>query len=569
MPAKIGAVLAVAVAATVGAADVATAASRYVPDPVEFSAAVPRRSFTDAGASRTVTTPVVRPGKRFNVVGLRWRGGPIERLTLRTRRNRGSWSRWVAVATGSDDGPDRATREARRTTRSSDPVWAGQADQVQARIAGARGARALRLSFVNTTGTATALDRMETRVRRLGATAADTSQPAIVPRAAWASDKCPPRAAPDYGDVQIAFIHHTVSTNSYGPEDSAAMVLGICRYHRNTNGWNDIGYNFLVDRYGTIFEGRAGGIGEAVVGAQAQGYNTVSTGIASLGTFSTEGQTPAGLAAIARLLSWKLAVHGIPPTGRVQVTSAGGSTNRYPAGSRPTFERISGHRDGDATACPGDGLYAQLPTLRAMISPGPPRAGTSTNAARERRNIPYGSKAVLRMSLAAGPSPLGDRPIDVQVLGSSGWRTSHTVRTDGGGNAITRMRLSINRKVRARFGGASGLLPSSSPALAFGVRPLVTAAVGAAGRQSFARRSLVPITAKVQPRKAAAIVTVKRRTAAGALVRVVRRTTKLRRGKLATAMRFRRTGAYRLRVSVRPDSRNLSARSKSISFRVE
>ena len=88
------------------------------------------------------------------------------------------------------------------------------------------------------------------------------------------SDKCPPRADPVYGEVQLAFIHHTVTANEYGPEDSAAMVLGICRYHRNTNGWNDIGYNFLVDRYGKIFEGRAGGIDEAVVGAQAQGYNS-------------------------------------------------------------------------------------------------------------------------------------------------------------------------------------------------------------------------------------------------------------------------------------------------------
>jgi uncharacterized protein with LGFP repeats len=111
----------------------------------------------------------------------------------------------------------------------------------------------------------------------------------------------------------MAFIHHTVSANDYGPGDSAAMVRAICRYHRNSNGWNDIGYQFLVDKYGTIFEGRAGGIDQAVVGAQAQGYNTQSTGISSLGTFSTTGQSEAGLGALARLLSWKLALHGVAP----------------------------------------------------------------------------------------------------------------------------------------------------------------------------------------------------------------------------------------------------------------
>ena len=75
-------------------------------------------------------------------------------------------------------------------------------------------------------------------------------------------------------------MHHTVTTNDYGPEDSAGIVLGIARYHRDSNGWNDLGYNFLVDKYGQVFEGRAGGIDAPVIGAQAQGYNSVSTGIA-------------------------------------------------------------------------------------------------------------------------------------------------------------------------------------------------------------------------------------------------------------------------------------------------
>ncbi len=568
------AVLATTLAALAVWAAPALSSGRHVPDPVEFETAVPAAVAPTAppavrSAQRSVSG-VVRPGRRFNLVGLGWRGGRLDSLGLRVRREGGTWSRWVAVATDSGDAPDRGSREARHARRNSDPMWAGQADEVQLSLSGGRQVRDLRLRFVNTTGTATPAARLRTRQRRIapGAVAADTAQPAIVPREQWASDKCPPRADPVYGAVKLAFIHHTVSANEYGPEDSAAMVLGICRYHRNGNGWNDIGYNFLVDRYGTIFEGRAGGIADAAIGAQAQGYNSSSTGIASLGTFSSDGQTPAGLAAIARLLSWKLALHGVPPTGKVEVVSQGGSTNRYPAGSTPVFERISGHRDGNATACPGSGLYAQLPQLRAMVDPGPPRASTQTIASRQRPNITYGSKAVLRVSLGAGGvppgtpvSPLGGKRVDIQMLGRLGWRTNHSVKTDVAGKAETQMRLSLNRRVRARFRGEPGLLPSSSTSLKVGVRPLLTVGAQVAGKR-------VRVTGTVRPKKATAILTLKRRTPRGRLVRVSRRTVKLRGGNLLSDLRLPRPAAYRLRLSVLTDARNLSARSEVAEFRV-
>jgi hypothetical protein len=558
----------------VAAAGPAQAEGRYVPDPVEFERAVPAPA--QAGgppavrAARSAVSRVVRPGKRFNLVGLGWRSGSIRSLSFRVRRTGGRWTRWVAVSADSDDAPDPQSREARRARHSSSPLWAGQADELQVALTAGPSVRDLRLHFVNSTGTATPAARRQTQAAaaRDRAKKADTSQPAIVPREQWASDKCPPRADPVYGAVNMAFIHHTVSANEYGPADSAAMVLGICRYHRNGNGWNDIGYNFLVDRYGTIFEGRAGGIAEAVVGAQAQGYNSTSTGIASLGTFSNAGQTPAGLAAIARVLSWKLAVHGVPPTGKVEVLSQGGSTNRFGAGSRPVFNRISGHRDGNATACPGDGLYAQLPQLRTMVDPGAPRAATQTVASRQRRNITYGSKALLRVSLGAGGvppgtpvSPLGGRRVDIQVLGRYGWSTNHTVTTDGAGKAETNMRLSLTRRLRARYRGEPGLLPSSSAILQVGVRPVVTIGAQAEGKR-------VRLTGTVRPKKATAILTLKRRTPGGRLIRVSRRTVKLRRGNLLTNVRLPRPALYRARLSVPTDSRNLSARSEVTEFRI-
>jgi N-acetylmuramoyl-L-alanine amidase len=196
---------------------------------------------------------------------------------------------------------------------------------------------------------------------------AGPGQPPIVAREAWAQGRCPPRVAPEYGALQMAFVHHTENPNGYQVGEVAGMLRAIYQFHRYGRGWNDIGYNFVVDRFGRIFEARAGGVDEAIIGAQAGGYNHCSTGVAVLGEYGATQISPAARAALAHLLAWKLSLHGIPIAGRVtvRVNPAGAVYSRFPAGAHVSLPRVAGHRDADSTTCPGDALYGELPGLRA------------------------------------------------------------------------------------------------------------------------------------------------------------------------------------------------------------
>ncbi len=301
----------------------------------------------------------------------------------------------------------------------SSPTWVGEADWVQYRSS--ESLPGLKLRFVNVQGTSTPADRARTAIRKgvnaglvsIGAAAraatahAGGPQPAIVPREDWGASKCPPRSAPDYGEVRAAYVHHTVNPNDYTREEAPAVVLAICRYHRNSNGWSDVGYNFLVDRFGTIYEGRAGGIDQPVIGAQAQGYNAQSTGIANLGTFTSVEQTPEALNAMAALIRWKLPIEGAPTAGTTTMSSAGGSTNRFPAGRQVRVQRVIGHRDTGATACPGNALYAQLPELRALVgdlAAGGTRPRLRAKVTARRATVRFG-----RTTNVTGPTDRGRR----------------------------------------------------------------------------------------------------------------------------------------------------------------
>jgi hypothetical protein len=558
----------VTLVATLGLSPGPTIAAPAVPAPVQFQQRI-ADSAVEAASSGGLVRGIARTGRHFDLVGLRWSGAAVASVRVRTRRPHG-WSRWTAVPVDPEHGPDVGSPEAGGAGRGSDPVWSGDSNEIEYQLRPLGAIRHLRLAFLNTEGTATAAGRLHRlRMRVPRAIAPAPGAPPIITRAEWGADSCPPRTTPAYGEVKFAFVHHTVTTNDYSPAQSAAIVRGICLYHRNTNGWNDIGYNFLVDRYGQVFEGRAGGIDAAVVGAQAQGYNTESTGISNLGTFSTTGQTPAGLEALARLIGWKLSVHGVPPTGTVDVTSGGGSLNRFPAGTPVTFQRISGHRDGDATACPGDGLYAQLPHLREMVSAESFAPHPAIVLAVRSATITYGRKATLTGRLTSPDGgALAGQPVELQLLGGLGaWKTLKSVITDASGSFSAAVRFSNNHALRVRYAGGSGFGPTQSRALVIGVRPLVTAELAPGSASSIPRGRRISVRGTVRPAKRLVLLLVDR-LGGRSQKRVGKRVVRTRGGKAQATFRFARAGRYVVRLGTQPDGRNAGGRSHAIRIGV-
>ncbi|MGC5017651.1 N-acetylmuramoyl-L-alanine amidase [Micromonospora sp. DT47] len=187
--------------------------------------------------------------------------------------------------------------------------------------------------------------------------------PKVTSRAGWTADESIVSDPPTYGTtVNAFFVHHTAGGNTYSCADSAAIVRGIQVYHVKSNGWNDIGYNFLVDKCGTVFEGRKGGIDKPVTGAHTYGFNTNNAAIAVLGTYITSGVPAVVQDAIAHVAAYKLGQYRNDPAGKVTLVS--GVNGKYALGESVTMNRISGHRDAVATECPGNSLYGQLAIIR-------------------------------------------------------------------------------------------------------------------------------------------------------------------------------------------------------------
>lgn len=202
----------------------------------------------------------------------------------------------------------------------------------------------------------------------------------ILPRAAWAGDDRPPGPIAPEPDVQVLVVHHTVNANTYAADDVVALLRDIHRFHTGPDkGWPDVAYNFFVDRFGRVWEGRAGSLDGAVAGDATGGNQGFDQKCAFLGDHRTEPPTAEAGTAMAGLLALLAERHGIDSRSGATSTFTSRGSNRYPVGSTITAPTITGHRTMSQTACPGDaGMALVTEVLPGAVTAARAAASTTT-----------------------------------------------------------------------------------------------------------------------------------------------------------------------------------------------
>jgi hypothetical protein len=285
-------------------------------------------------------------------------------------------------------------------------------------------------------------------------------------------------------------------------------------------------------------------------------------------------QSDEALSAMARLIRWKLPLHGVPTDGRVTVTSAGGDTNRFSPGQQVTLDRISGHRDGNNTSCPGDALYAQLPDLRRRVGSVQPSAPAATGngvgqtatrlVATPPTVVAYPQPARVTGTLTGGGQGL---PVELQRQGSSGaFKTIGRATTGPGGSFAVQFAPSKRAVVRVRFAGDPSHRSSLSRAATINVKPQLTWTRPAS---SAAPGALVAVPGAIAPRKASVRLVVERRSGKGRKGRIASIAAKASSGRYKARVRLRTAGLYRLQVVFVGDKKNLPVSSKRFYVRVK
>jgi hypothetical protein len=290
----------------------------------------------------------------FALIGVTVATAPSGPVLVRARQG-ASWTPWSELSFNEDEAPDPGA-EGRRPGVHSQPVWMGESDGYE----------------IDAPDDLTELDvhlvGEESGSRELVAVpaTAGAATPSIQTRASWGAR--PPTKTPTIAPVlKFAVVHHSVGGNSYSAAEVPAVLRAIQAYHQDAQGWSDFAYNFAVDRFGRTWEGHAGGVTKIVVGGHSAGFNTGSVGVVVLGDFRTAPVTSAATEAVSNLISWKFALHHVYPSSTIAHTTITGSA-KYPPGTTVTLPRIVGHRDVQASSCPGNQLYARLGSIRTRVA---------------------------------------------------------------------------------------------------------------------------------------------------------------------------------------------------------
>ena len=319
----------------------------------------------------------------FNMFAVTWEGKRDVHSFVRSKQEDGSWSEWfdmdamnygdgkngteliyvgdtndvqvsmanVDLVTGSnldDDAelPDKAAGAADANRAASQPSNVGDI----APVADENNTDRTTVSDLD----AVFMDGNAQEGQAIEPTAATDGMPKVVSRSGWGADESKRCQQPTYDDgIKAMTLHHTAGSTNYTPAQAAAQVRAAYEYHAQNLGWCDIGYNVLVDKFGTIYEGRYGGLDKAVQGAHVGGFNSHNWGISMIGNYEIEEPSQKMLNSVAEIAGWKAAISGIDPTGTATLTSGGFGGSRFPAGAQATVPAFSGHNDFHYTQCPG------------------------------------------------------------------------------------------------------------------------------------------------------------------------------------------------------------------------
>jgi hypothetical protein len=328
------------------------------------------RRTAKAGQALSTLTPI-QERSRFTVAGVTWArttGFTAKDVNVQVRvREDSGWTGWESLAV-TDEGPQRGTAESATARVGSNPLVTDGATAIQVRVdtTDGRPLPDVQVTTINP-GTSAADDDLTPRTPAASASAAATT-PTIITRRQWGADESLRGSTSYSSTVKAIVIHHTASSNDYTADTAAAQIRGIYAYDTQGLGWSDIAYNFLVDKFGRIYEGRAGSITSPVRGAHAMGFNTDTMGVAALGNYQTAAAPAVMVDSIAKVAGWKLSQYGVDPSGTTTLTSQGGTGTKYAAGVTATLPTINAHQNTSYTLCPGQYLYPQMANIRTRAT---------------------------------------------------------------------------------------------------------------------------------------------------------------------------------------------------------